>query len=121
MKTSTLAVLFALAAFAAILATTSLNAADTAEVTDANVEQMVANAKTAQDHEAIAAYYDRAAAAADEQVKLHEHLLEGYKKMPRFSTMAMHCDRMVRAYKSAAGENRALADEHRKMAKAAEH
>ncbi len=120
MKILRILMVMAVIGLAGLVTTTSFKAAAAEEVTDANVADMAANAKTSADHEAIAAYYDRAAAAADEQVKVHEHLLEGYKKMPRFSTMAMHCDRMLRAYKSAARENRALADEHRKMAKAAQ-
>ncbi len=86
---------------------------------DTNIEQMIENAKTPADHEAIAKYYDQQEAKADEQVKWHQKLLNAYKTNPRFSTMQMHCSRLVDVYKNEAKEDRKLAHEHREMAKAA--
>lgn len=88
-----------------------------ASADDANVEQMIENAKTPADHEAIAKYYDQEAAKDDEQVQWHQKLLKAYMANPRFSTMQMHCSRLVDLYKNEAKENRRLAHDHRMMAK----
>lgn len=84
-----------------------------------NIEQMVASAKTPADHEAIAAYYDKEAAQAGAEVRMHAELAARYKSFPRLSTQAMHCERMAHSYQEAAGDARALAAEHREMAKQA--
>ena len=88
-----------------------------AAVDDTNVEQMIENAKTPADHEAIAKYYDQQAAKAHEQMQWHEKLLKAYMANPRLSTMQMHCSRLVDLYKNEAKEDRKLAHEHREMAR----
>lgn len=57
---------------------TPAGAADT--ITDANVTDAIAAAKTPQDHQAIAAYFRAQAAAAGEKVKLHEAMLASWEK-----------------------------------------
>jgi len=99
-----------------LVATTSLPTTR-ASADDTNVEQMIENAKTPADHEAIAKYYDQQAAKANEQVQWHQKLLKAYMANPRFSTMQMHCSRLVDFYKNEAKENTKLAQEHREMAR----
>jgi len=84
---------------------------------DTNIEQMIENAKTPADHEAIAKYYDQQAAKDDEQAQLHQQQVKAYATNPRLSTMQMHCSRLIDLSKEEAKQNRALAHDHRMMAK----
>ena len=90
-----------------------------------NLEKAIAGAKTAADHEAIAAYYDREAAAAKDKATEHRKLVEAYHRLaatPRgqgFQSMGNHCQQLAKNYESVATENTALATAHRKMAQAA--
>jgi hypothetical protein len=86
---------------------------------DQNIEQMIENAKTPADYEAIAAYYDKQADAAQQQLDWHEKLYKTYKQNPRMSTMQMHCHRLIALYKQQVKEDRVTADEYRHMAKKA--
>ncbi|SRR6266849_2511672 len=100
--------------------------AQQAVVTDDNLDQMIANAKTPADHEAIAAFYDQEAAAAEEKAKLHHSNHKTYEKYPPFRglkaapNMAYHCDALGRYFQEAADQDKALAAGHREMAKKAE-
>ncbi|MCM2312428.1 MAG: hypothetical protein NDI84_13595 [Steroidobacteraceae bacterium] len=84
-------------------------------------EAQIAAAKTPADHEAIAQSYDAEATAADAKAKAHEGMSRTYKTgggAPKAgsTTMTRHCDRLMKAYTTAAVEYRALAAEHRKLA-----
>lgn len=83
------------------------------------IDQMIARAKTPADHEAIAAYYDKEAAQAEAEVKMHADLAARYKSFLRLSSQAMHCERMAQSYREVARDARALGVEHRQMAKEA--
>lgn len=91
--------------------------AQQAVVTDENLDQMIENAKTPADHEAIAKYYDQQAAKHDQEAKLHQEQVKAYATNPRLSTMQMHCSRLIDFSKEAAKEDRELAHDHRMMAK----
>jgi hypothetical protein len=84
---------------------------------DQDIEQMVANAKTPADYEAIAAYYDKKGDEAQKQLDWHEKLYQTYKQNPRLSTMQMHCHRLIRLYKNQVKEDKVMADQYRQMAK----
>lgn len=87
-------------------------------VTDDNLEQMIANAKTPADHEAIAAYYDKEASANEEKAKIHHgthHAYERFRIKP--PDMGPHCDALAKYYQRVANEDKALAAGHREMAK----
>ncbi len=86
---------------------------------DENIEQMIENAKTAADYEAIAAYYEKKADEAQQQLQWHESLYKTYKQNPRMSTMQMHCHRLISLYKAEVKENKVMADQYRQMAKKA--
>ncbi len=86
---------------------------------DENIEQMIENAKTAADYEAIAAYYEKKADEAQQQLDWHESLYKTYQQNPRMSTMQMHCHRLIRLYKEQVKENKVMADQYRQMAKKA--
>ncbi len=80
----------------------------------------VAAAKTSADHEAIARAYDKEALGFEKMAGMHKNLGETYGQpggKPWQASQAKHCDSVATSLKSAAEEERALAAEHRKMAK----
>jgi hypothetical protein len=86
-----------------------------------NLEQMIMNAKTAADHEAIAAYYEKEAQAAHAKHAEHQKMGEWYKKNPTVnkSGFSTHCDILAADDNKTAKEYEALAKLHRDMAKSA--
>lgn len=108
-----------LAVFAAILALfASVPLTAVAEVT----ETQIAAARTPADHEAIAKSYDADAAAAEAAASKHEAMARAYHsaggpKKTGPNSMVRHCERLVKSYTDAAADYRALAAEHRSMAK----
>jgi hypothetical protein len=84
-------------------------------VTNDNLNQMIARAKTPSDHEAIAAYYDHEAANNQKMAELHRASENIYTK----TTNVLHCKALIKSYQEAAREDQALAAWHRQMAKKA--
>jgi len=81
-------------------------------------------AKTPADHEAIAKAYEAQARSLEKMAEMHKNLSETYAQPGGKSwqaAQAKHCDSVAASLKSAAQEDRALATEHRKMAKEAGH
>ncbi len=89
--------------------------AQPAVVTDDNLNQMIANAKTPADHEAIAAYYDGEAAKNEKLAALHRASRNIYTK----TLNQGHCNALINGYQMAAAADKALAAGHREMAKKA--
>jgi hypothetical protein len=87
-----------------------------------NIEQRISTAKTAADHEAIAAYYEEQAKAARAKGEEHKRMSADYRKaggsMAK-SQLPEHCNGLAVIYSGAAKQYDALAAMHRKMAKAA--
>lgn len=103
------------AAFAATIPLAfSANAAD-------DIAAMIANAKTAADHEAIATYYDKEAATAKESAARHTKMLAVIKTQggPAIAKWHMdkHCEDLIQQYESAAKMYGEMAAAHREMAK----
>lgn len=94
-----------------------ISAGTSTEITPSQVTA----ARTAADHEAIAAAYDAEATAAEKKADGHEMMAKTYRTggSPKGNPQAMvsHCDRLVAQYRAAAKEYRALASEHRQLAK----
>jgi spore coat polysaccharide biosynthesis protein SpsF (cytidylyltransferase family) len=87
-----------------------------------NVEQMIVDAKTPADHEAIAAYYDQEAKAAHQKHEEHLKLKASYEKIPHLASktsLPWHCSTIAENYNKSAKEYEALAKLHRDMAKSA--
>jgi hypothetical protein len=84
-------------------------------VTDDNLAQSVQNAKTAADHEAVAAYYDQEAAEAEKKAALHRQSASNLKPVG----MANMCNSLAEYWDKVATQDKELASAHRKMAKAA--
>ncbi|MBI2963414.1 MAG: hypothetical protein HYY35_06645 [Deltaproteobacteria bacterium] len=88
------------------------------------VEEMIAEAKTAADHEAIAAHFDGQAKEARAAAEYHRKMIASYKKMggPAIEKwhLDQHCEWIAKGYERAARESDRLAVAHREMAKASE-
>lgn len=82
-----------------------------------NIEQMVANAKTPADHQAIATYYDREATEYKSKAEFHRKLANTYKSLHLKPTDTVHhCEEMAKDFDTLAKDASALAKAHRKMA-----
>ena len=86
-----------------------------------SIEQMVSEAKTPADHEAIASYYDKEAQEAHQKHAEHKKLAESYDLTPKLKggTMSKHCTDAAKKYEGIAKDYEALAKEHRALAEAA--
>ena len=88
-----------------------------------DIGDKIAAARTAADHEAIAAWYDDQAKEAEQKAAEHKKMGEAYKKEPGGISSKTHfhehCEALVKNYTAEAKEYRSLAAAHRQMAKAA--
>lgn len=118
MKKGAFLVAFAGSFLALVLALAPLQARAGSEM---SIDQQIATAKTAADHEAIAAYFDKQAAAAKAEAKAHAAMAEAYKKVGGAATAKLHldkhCDKIEASYEAVAKQNEELANAHRAMAK----
>lgn len=82
-----------------------------------NVEQMIADAKTPADHEAIANFYEAEAQAARQKQAQHEQMKAAYQSHYPIKRAAMvpHCESIIKKYKEMAEEYAALAQLHKDM------
>ena len=86
-----------------------------------SIEQMITEAKTPADHEAIAAYYEKEAQAAHQKHAEHKKLADSYVRTPLQSkspTLMNHCNDAAKKYEGIAKDYEAMAKLHREMAKA---
>jgi hypothetical protein len=90
-----------------------------AQVTEQNLTEKIAAAKTPADHEAIAAFYRSQAAAAAAKVKSHEAMMASYKTFGKGGVgLADHCKTLIAKYKEAEKDYETMAAEHEALAKA---
>ena len=86
-----------------------------------SIDKMIATAKTASDHEAIANYYKQQAAEARSKADMHKKMAEQYS-MSGIGNQAtkthfhQHCETLIRSYQTQADEFDALAKAHQDMA-----
>jgi hypothetical protein len=88
-----------------------------------DVSTMIARARTAADHEAIAAEYDRQAAEARKEAELHRRMAKSYATGAStgrvgLTPLPQHCAAIARRYERIAEEDVTLAATHREIAKA---
>jgi len=95
--------------------------AQQAVVTDDNLNQMIADAKTPADHNAIATFYEQEAADARKKAELHKNSAETYRKMriPKPVYMAEMCDGIAAGFEKTAKDADNLAKMHHEMAEKA--
>ena len=88
-------------------------------VTDDNLNEMIANAKTPSDHEAIAAYYEQQAADAKKKAALHRNTADTYRKLKISKPvgMAEMCDGIATMWTKIASGDTKLANAQRELAK----
>jgi hypothetical protein len=93
--------------------------AQQAVVTDDNLDQMIASAKTPAEHDTIAAFYEQQAADAKKKADLHRRTAETYRslKIPKPVYMAEMCDGIAAMWDKIAADNSRLAKAHQDMAK----
>jgi hypothetical protein len=87
-----------------------------------HMEQMITEAKTPADHEALAAFYEKEAQEARQKQAQHQQMSEEYAKIPVLKTKTgavAHCQAIAKKYEEIAKENEALAQMHKEMATAA--
>jgi len=115
----TLAVLMGIAVIAGNVSTGQAKE----KVSKPALREMIAGAKSAADHKAIAAYYHAEAAKAGAKAVEHDEMAgwyrkagEGVKKTPYAPGTIDHCERLVKDYKSTSDHLTALAKEHEAMA-----
>ncbi len=112
-----------LLAATAFVALSSLAVVATAEdVTEQNVAERVATAKTAPEHEAIAAFFKAQATAAGDKVKEHEAMLASWEKGTSgrsLNVMRQHCQDAIASYKKLQKDYTAMAAEQETLAKKA--
>jgi len=86
-----------------------------------DVEQEIANAKTAADHEKIASFYDAEAKSAESKADDHDRMAASYKKVGggviEKLHLDQHCADISKRYREVAKDARDLAEAHRQMAK----
>jgi hypothetical protein len=88
---------------------------------ETSIEKMIATAKTASDHEAIANYYKQQAAdgraKADMRKKMAEqYSMSGIGNQATKTHFHQHCEALIRSYQTQANEFDALAKAHQDMA-----
>jgi hypothetical protein len=117
----------------AVLSLTMLGAMSPARGDDTNpkltskqLRSLIANAKTPEDHQKLAAYYRDMAAEAKANAAEHEKILAAYNQNPSTHPPAKaaggpaeHCRTLIRLFNDEAKEDLAMADQHDQMAKAA--
>jgi|SRR5712692_3043650 len=91
-------------------------------VTKDNLAQLITDARTPADHEAIAAFYQQEAADENKTAELHQTLADTYRKLkiPKPVYMAEMCDNMAADFRKTATDANKLAAMHEQMAKQAE-
>jgi hypothetical protein len=106
-------------------------AAKAKTLSQSELKNLIANAKTAADHERIARHFDFEAAKYEAEAKDHGDLAASYQAYAKTSTVpykaaaaasvrnAEHCDGIGSQLRKAAEEARQLATEHRGLAKEA--
>lgn len=121
MKQLTVLLVAGLVLFATARELVTMAGAQPAAVTEDNVSQMIASAKTPADHQAIAAYYEQQAAEAKKKAALHRNEADTYRKLKISKPvgMAEMCDEIAAMWDKIAHHDSMLAKAHQQMAKSA--
>jgi hypothetical protein len=114
-------------ALVVLAAALCLQAGRTAAQPAKAMDAMITGAKTAADHQALAAQYDKDAADAKAKAAEHRNMGEAYKGQPAVtggkaqgvSSMPQHCASLAKSYDEQAQMYTAMAAGERELAKAA--
>jgi hypothetical protein len=80
-----------------------------------SIVQMVRDAKTPADNQAIAAVFEKEAQAVQQKAKEHSQLKDAYAAKPDMQKMVSHCDMIAKQYQEIATELTAMAEMYKKM------
>lgn len=84
------------------------------------LDRLVMEAKSKEEHENLAHYFEQEAKALQAKADRHEKLAEAFEKGGSYEKvkgfMLQHCNAMIRNYRAAAEDNLALANMHRQLA-----
>jgi hypothetical protein len=127
MKTRMLTVLGMVLALAVVVGPVAGQTPAPTPLSKTDVKELVANAKTAADHERLAQYFDAKATALRADVTEHEELAKIYRalpqagtgaahKLPTFPQGGSHCDDYAASLKKAAQDASQLATMHKRAA-----
>ena len=88
-------------------------------MSDAQLQQLVTNARTPADHGRLVEYFTSLVTAYSQDADSHAAMATGYRGNPRSAMISAvdHCDRLALQAKNAATEAKALAAEHQALAK----
>jgi len=82
------------------------------------IQKLIETASTPEDHIKIADYYEKQAVIAERKADHHASMAVAYKNRGKpLPGLAKHCDNLAQKYTEAAGDYKAMATEHREMAK----
>jgi predicted NAD-dependent protein-ADP-ribosyltransferase YbiA (DUF1768 family) len=84
-------------------------------ITDENVAERVAAAKTPADHKALAAFFTAQAEAAVAKVEMHQKMAAAFTGKQQ-ENWQLHCNALIGTYKKQAEAYTALAKEQEQMA-----
>ena len=126
MKTNILRTALLTAAVGALAVFVSVPASVAAEkgkmLSQKEIKNLIANAETKADHERIAQHFDAEAANYEVEAKEHSEragIYQNSRAIYQNDQMFSHCDALGKSLQQAALEARALAAEHREVAKQA--
>jgi hypothetical protein len=106
-----------LAAFAVTMLVFSLyRGIPTSAQEEVDISVLIETADTPEDHLKIAEYYEEQAVTMEKKATLHESMAKAYKGT-KFTGMTSHCEKLVKEFQASAGQYKAMAAEHRKMAR----
>jgi hypothetical protein len=87
-------------------------------MSDAQLRQLVASARTPSEHGTLAEYFNSLVTKYSQDADSHAAMAAAYRSNPRGAVSAAdHCDRLVKQGRAAATDARALAGEHQATAK----
>jgi hypothetical protein len=110
-----------------IFSLTAASFASGQKLASEDLDSLIANAQTKEDHLKLAAHFSARAEELAQDSKRHEAMARRYqgenlpsKVISRHRSMARHCTNLARSLSEASKEARQLADDHRAMAEQAE-
>jgi len=88
-------------------------------MTDAQLQQLVASARTPGEHGTLVEYFNSLVTKYSQDAAAHTAMAAGYRGNPRgrMTSAIDHCERLAQQAKTAAAEAKALAGEHQALAK----
>jgi hypothetical protein len=116
-----------IAAVLTIFTLNAMGAGETKQLSKEQVKELIGSARTAADHERLAAYYQDEAARLQAEQRDHNEQAAEYLKnpsshpVPKYPTMGQHCRELADYYGQAAKKATELASMHEELARTPAH